>query len=378
LNLGTKTFHPNGAAGVHFREKYAFAERDEYVRRVKGWMEEGKLAIVHGFRGTGKSSVAVSLKLACKSSYLPLYLDFSDIVIGNPSNVFWLDMIDLVLRAYKSQDPGAAERCDEFMRVCKSDDDKNIFRGPSTFVDLFRKTSKLFLGLGKPVVIIGDEFSKFYDRKDESPQATANVEGFVGALRSIKEGGAHGTTRVQGTAMFGTFSATLLRSGSASPFNVVDKSSIPLLTLEEWRACVAQTAWRPDDWVLERMWELTRGYPSVLQTIARDASETRRIITEADFSEYERVVLVRVTLSNDSIHSNVDILKTPSMTSERASLITTFLPAEAPVETSTDTSLQQKAERLTSLGLSPFEWIGPLPGRHLRPQKEGRKGSPRR
>jgi hypothetical protein len=48
LALSTKTFHPNGAAGVLFRDKHAFAERNEYVSLVKGWIEEGKMVIVHG------------------------------------------------------------------------------------------------------------------------------------------------------------------------------------------------------------------------------------------------------------------------------------------------------------------------------------------
>jgi hypothetical protein len=153
--------------------------------------------------------------------------------------------------------------------------------------------------------------------------------------------------------MFGTFSATLLRSGSASPFNVVDESGIPLLKLEEWRACVAQTAWRPEDRVLERMWELTRGYPSVLQTIGRDLSMScsPRVTTWAAFEAYERsAAFVNGVLAHKSLQANLWILKSPAMAPERASLVMIFLPAEAPVDTSTDSSLQLKAERLTSLG----------------------------
>jgi hypothetical protein len=187
-----------------------------------------------------------------------------------------------------------------------------------------------------------------------SEQATENVKkSVVDAFREIKEGRAKKTTHVHGAAMFGTYSATLLRSGTASPFNVVDESGIPLLTLEEWRSCVAQTAWRPDDRVLERMWELTRGYPSLLQTIGRDLSMScsPRVTTWAAFQAYERsAAFVNGVLAHKSLQANRWILKSLAMAPERTSLVMIFLSAEAPVDTSTDSSLQLKAERLTSLG----------------------------
>jgi hypothetical protein len=76
-------------------------------------------------------------------------------------------------------------------------------------------------------------------------------------------------------------------------------------------------------------------------------------------------------LANNSLQANLWILKSPAMAPERASLVMIFLPAEAPVDTSTDSSLQLKAERLTSLGFLralsqfSFEVASPLMRRLL-------------
>ncbi len=183
----------------------------------------------------------------------------------------------------------------------------------------------------KPVVIIGDEFSRFYDLKDVSEQAKDNVGCALDAFQSIKEGGSRGFGRLHGAVLLGTYGATVLH-GRSTPFNVVSTSELPLLTLEEWRACVAQTAWRPEDRVLERMWELTRGHPSVLQTIARDLSTTA-ITTSAAFEAYEgSSAFLDSALTNKSVQANLRDLRKPAARDLRASLIKTFLPSEGRVE----------------------------------------------
>ncbi len=198
-------------------------------------------AIVHGSRGTGKSSVALSLAEAFKNDYLVLSLDFSEVPVDATHDEFWLNMISLVLEAYKSADQTAAGRCDEFLRESESEARDELFDGLFTFVSLFHKTCEVFK---EPVVIIGDEFSRFYDFKDMSEQAKNNVGCALDALQCIKEGQARGSDRLRGAVLLGTYGATVLH-GRSTPFNVVSTSELPLLTLGEWRACVAQTAWRP-------------------------------------------------------------------------------------------------------------------------------------
>ena len=89
-----KIFHPHGRAGPNFRSSYVFVERDEYLQTVIDRIKSRQFMVIHGYRGTGKSSLCMSLAAACTEEQLiPLYLDFTNVNLSATPDKFWLGMI---------------------------------------------------------------------------------------------------------------------------------------------------------------------------------------------------------------------------------------------------------------------------------------------
>jgi hypothetical protein len=342
--------------------------------------------LLHGFRGTGKSSTLLDLAQALrKDKWIVAVLDYSEVPLGSDTtgDKYWLSVVSKVLERFQLdvvsqlEDPGLREQLvgarEAFLASCNEAHDRGRFIGMQSFKSLFTSPSsplvmaKSALKASKTALLI-DELSALYDVLQANP-ASSNVLNVhnetLDILRAIKN-----DKSVDTMAAFGTFSAALLSGGNTSPFNVMSEEGIPLLTKEECREAVVQAGGRLPNAVTDRIWELTRGYPAVFQRIAKHAmAEVSQSLDPVEaWQRYEASgKFINDAVSFKSLERNMMVLRGEGQLPRAArwTLARVFLPSENPVLVDGDTLAH--AGFLTAVGAlratgvsNTFEVASPL------------------
>jgi Cdc6-like AAA superfamily ATPase len=166
-------FEPNGAVTSKFRKFCVYAERHKLIDEiyVKAITTKSSV-VVHGFRGTGKSSTMLDLEKRFSKDFTCVLLDFANVNLNRSSDKYWTDLIEMTLKSIKNTDPTKAKLADSLLAGIEA---STSLSDMYEFSALFDPSHPLWTD-GKRVVILADEFSKLRDKQDESTTARDNVE----------------------------------------------------------------------------------------------------------------------------------------------------------------------------------------------------------
>jgi hypothetical protein len=374
LGAQTRSFQGNGLVLLSQQGKFVLPRTDlvlRWAREIRGSHRKGDPRtdpwfLVHGSRGSGKTSAMRQLAEELSKDHITIIVDVGEGIDWSSKDAPWSSVISRVLgsltdsalknphllaAALEEEGRAFLDKVRSRAFVLKNDlvrePSQSARNAPLFFQNLFCDPDSPLVMLSdfleRPIAVMFDEYSTLRDKQEESGKGGPGdlfVSQFTSTLRAMKQD-PDAYRRLHSVGAFGTFAASIVRGDdSSSPLNVWGAEGIPMLTRDEVRALLAEfehdywvdESHRLDMGIADDIHFATGGHAGLVQVTARTLQDERlagsgRFPTREEFlSTLEGGGILSKVTAWPSIQKYLERLRDPAYTPHRTLLARTYVP----------------------------------------------------